>query len=67
MNNPAKPLNELTEQAIHLLTQAMGPADTMRFLGQFSNGAGNYTEERRAVFDHLQLDDILADLNNTPA
>jgi hypothetical protein len=61
-----RPLNEFTEQAIHLLTQAMGPVDTMRFLGQFSNGAGNYTEERRSVFDHLQLDNILADLNNNP-
>jgi hypothetical protein len=35
----------------------------MRFIGQFSTGTGNYTEECAALFDHLAIDDILAEIN----
>lgn len=62
MTLPARPLADITNQALHVLAQEIGAADTMRFLGQFSIGAGNYTEERAALFDHLTLDDILAEI-----
>lgn len=62
MNHPTRPLIEITDEAFRLLTQAMGPSDTIRFLAQFSNGNGNYTEDRRAKFEHLELDEILAEL-----
>lgn len=62
MTIPARPLTEITNQALHVLTKEMGVADTMRFLGQFSTGAGNYTEERSALFDHLTLDDVLTEI-----
>jgi hypothetical protein len=60
MNVPAKPLAEVTERAIHVLSREMGVADTMRFLAQFQPGSGNYTEERAALFQDLTLDEILA-------
>lgn len=63
----AKPLTEITNQALHLLTREIGAADTMRFLGQFSTGTGNYTEERAALFDHLTMDDILSEVRKTEA
>jgi hypothetical protein len=63
----AKPLTEITNQALHLLTREIGAADTMRFLGQFSTGTGNYTEERSALFDHLTMDDILSEVRKTEA
>ena len=62
MTIPAKSLTDITNQALHVLAREIGAADTMRFLGQFSTGAGNYTEERAALFDHLTLDDILAEI-----
>ena len=62
MTIPARPLTEITDQALHVLTKEMGVADTMRFLGQFSTGTGNYTEERAALFDHLTLDDVLSEI-----
>lgn len=62
MNIPAKSLTDITNQALHVLTREMGSADTMRFLGQFSTGVGNYTEERAALFDHLTLDGVLAEI-----
>jgi hypothetical protein len=65
MKSQTRPLIDITQQAIHLLTQAMGPSDTMRFLGQFSNGSGNYTQERGLMFDHLELDDIFSELKKS--
>ena len=62
MTIPARPLTDITNQALHVLTREIGVVDTMRFLGQFSTGTGNYTEERAALFDHLTLDDILAEI-----
>lgn len=62
MTIPAKPLTDITSQALHVLTREIGVADTMRFLNQFSTGTGNYTEERAALFDHLTLDDIFSEI-----
>ena len=62
MSIPAKSLSSITNQAIHVLTMEIGASDTLRFLGQFSTGTGNYTEERAALFDHLSLDDILTEV-----
>jgi hypothetical protein len=62
MSVPARCLNDITNQALHVLAREIGAADTMRFLGQFSTGTGNYTEERAALFDHLTLDNVLAEI-----
>lgn len=59
---PARPLSELTERAIHVLSREIGAANTMRFLGQFATGSGNYTEEREALLGNLSLDDILHEI-----
>ena len=65
MNIQAKPLNEITRNAIDLLSKEMGIADTVRFLNQFTTGYGNYTEEREAWFKDLTLDEILAAMKKT--
>ncbi|AGX87649.1 hypothetical protein [Candidatus Symbiobacter mobilis] len=62
MTIPAIPLQEITNQALHILAKEMGAANTMRFLGQFSTGTGNYTEEREYLFGQLTLDDVLAEI-----
>jgi hypothetical protein len=62
MNVQPKPLNEITQHAIDLLSKEMGIVDTVRFLTQFTAGYGNYTEERDALFQDLTLDDILTTL-----
>ena len=58
MNIQAKPLNEITRQAIDLLSKEMGIADTVRFLNQFTTGYGNYTKEREALFKDMTLDEV---------
>lgn len=65
MNIQVKPLNEITRNAIDLLSKEMGIADTVRFLNQFTTGYGNYTEEREAWFKDLTLDEILAAMKKT--
>jgi hypothetical protein len=55
-----KPLSEVNYQAIRLLSEKLGVADTFRFVNQFTTGHGNYTEERDALFGHLTLDDIVS-------
>jgi hypothetical protein len=55
-----KPLSEVNHQAIRLLSEKLGVADTFRFVNQFTTGHGNYAEERDALFGHLTLDDIVS-------
>jgi hypothetical protein len=61
MSVSVKPLAEITHEAISLLSREMGVADTLRFLGQFASGTGNYTEERDALLGDLTLEEIVAE------
>ncbi|MBW4538339.1 MAG: hypothetical protein KME43_04240 [Myxacorys chilensis ATA2-1-KO14] len=59
MSVQPKSLNEITQEAIAILSREIGTANTLRFLNQFSSGYGNYTEERKELFKDLTLDQIL--------
>jgi hypothetical protein len=61
----AKPLAEITHEAIKLLYQKLGIVNTIRFLNQFSIGYGNYTEEREALFGNLTLDEIISEIKQS--
>ena len=54
-----KPLDTINEEALQLLTKELGVANTARFIQQFTTGTGNYTEERKELFDDWTLDDLL--------
>jgi len=56
-----KPLAEVAQEAIRVLIQELGPADTVRFVNQFTVGYGNYTEERQQLFAGMTLDDIVSE------
>ena len=60
-----KLLAEVTQTAIRVLCKEIGVVDTMRFVGQFTVGYGNYTEERDALFADLTLDDMIAEIKGT--
>jgi len=62
-----KTLNEITTQAIEILTQEIGIADTIRFLNQYTKGYGNYTEERNKQFEDMPLDTILSEIRKMKA
>lgn len=42
-----------------MLAKEMGPADAVRFFSQFTTGYGNYTEDRKKLFEDLTLDEIV--------
>ena len=67
MNIQTKPLNEITRQAIDLLSKEMGIVDTVRFINQFTTGYGNYTEEREALFKNMTLDAVLVEIKKAPS
>ena len=66
MNDRRKTLAEITHEAITLLTRELGTVDTIRFIKQYTNGFGDYTAERDALFGELTLDDILGEIKGTP-
>ena len=66
MNIPTKPLSDITQQALAVLTKELGIADTVRFLNQFTAGYGDYTTERDALFADLTLDEILSAIRGKP-
>ena len=60
MRIPMKPLSEVTSQAIRLLSEHLGVVDTFRFVNQFTNGHGDYTEERDTLFRDVSIDDVVS-------
>ena len=61
----AKPLAEITHEAIKILYQKLGIVNTVRFLSQFTVGYGNYTEEREALFGDLTLDEVISEIKKS--
>ena len=57
-----RPLIEINQQAIHLLYKELGVVDAVRFLKQFTQGFGNYTQERDDLFEKKSLDDIVSEI-----
>ena len=51
---------EVNTAGIDALVQALGVADTARFLQQYGPGFGDYTAERDALLGDLSLDGVLA-------
>ena len=42
-----------------MLTESLGPVDTIRFLQQFDAGHGDYTAERHRILGKLTVDEVL--------
>lgn len=61
---PARPLSEINEQAIRLLAKEMGAADAARFISQFTTGFGDYTEERKKLFEGLTLEEAAKEIRS---
>ncbi|MFT3883039.1 MAG: hypothetical protein QM703_25730 [Gemmatales bacterium] len=51
-------LPELNRKAFAILCREMGVPATLRLFSQMGIGQGNYTEERRALFADLTLDEF---------
>ena len=57
-----RPLAEITQDALRILSREMGIVNTLRFVSQFTAGYGNYTEEREQLFADMTLDDMVSEI-----
>lgn len=62
MTVQTQPLAEITAEALRVLYREIGIVNTVRFVGQFTTGYGNYTLERDHIFADMTLDDIVTDI-----
>jgi hypothetical protein len=62
MKIPDLTIEDVRDAGLAALFDALGPANTLRFLQIFQSGAGDYTRERHAWLDALSLDEIMADV-----
>jgi len=56
----ARPLVEITKEALKVLNKEMGIVDTVRFINQFTTGYGDYTQDRQQLFKGMTLADIIS-------
>ncbi len=62
MRTTEKPLNEINEEAIVLLSKKIGLSNTFRFINQFAKGQNNYTEQRKSLYKNKSLTEILDEI-----
>ena len=65
MSHPAKTLQEVSTEAHKVLCERLGVADTVRFLNQFENGKGNYTQDRDATLDGMSVQEAAASIRKS--
>jgi hypothetical protein len=53
---------ELYRKGFQSLVDALGYVNAIRFIRQFDNGSGDYTEERHQWLDNITMDEILVDI-----
>ena len=62
MITDVRPLIEINQQAISVLYKELGVVDAVRFLKQFTQGFGDYTKEREAIFANKSVQDIVSEI-----
>ena len=58
MTVPTEPLSDLNREAVAVLVRELGVARTLRFLGQYHTGQGDYTTERHGFLTDQPLDEL---------
>ena len=64
MNQELKTTAQITSTAIELLCREIGPANTARFIGQFTIGSGDYTRDRDAIVGARSVSDIVSEIKS---
>ena len=50
---------QLNHEALHVLYENIGVTNTIRFINQFSQGQGDYTQERTKLFEGKSREEIM--------
>lgn len=53
---------EITHTAITLLCRELGPANTARFLNQFTTGFGDYTQQRDQIVGDATVEELVDEI-----
>mgnify|MGYP001576996520 CR=1 FL=1 len=56
------PPAELRKKGFQILVEHLGMANAIRFMGQFQNGSGDYTAERKTLFAGEKIADIAGEI-----
>lgn len=62
MSAVIRPIADIDRRAREVLTRDLGVVDTLRFLGQFRSGSGDYTGERGEWLDDLSLEQVVSEM-----
>jgi hypothetical protein len=62
MIRQARPLAEITAEALKILYREIGVVDTLRFVNQYTTGCGDYTGERDGLFAGMTLNNIVSEI-----
>jgi hypothetical protein len=62
MTQRQKTANEIREVGLIALNQALGQADTLRFLQLFNSGHGDYAKERHHILGNSSVKDLVLQL-----
>jgi len=60
MTTESASLAQITATAVSLLCRELGPVNTARFINQFTNGSGDYTQDRDAILGNRTVAEIVA-------
>ena len=55
-------LAEINNEAIRILYENLGVANTLQFLGQYRKGSGDYSHDRDILFPQKTVDELYADI-----
>ncbi|MCB1160086.1 MAG: hypothetical protein H7A25_15645 [Leptospiraceae bacterium] len=55
-------LHEINLKGIEALKNALDPLELVRFFQQYELGHGNYTEERRSLYQDYTIDKICSEI-----
>ena len=56
-----KPIVQIQHEGVSALMKELGPVDTARFIRSFFPGSGDYTSERRGMFNK-SIDELVTEM-----
>lgn len=65
MIRDARPLAQITAEAMKILYREIGIVDTLRFINQYTAGYGDYTAQREELFAGMTLDSIASEIKES--
>jgi hypothetical protein len=65
MIRDARPLAQITAEAMKILYREIGIVDTLRFINQYTAGYGDYTAQREELFAGMTLDSVVSEIKES--